>query len=119
MFQMLGWFPGVLAFTITLPTNEVFESATKDFRVSYMVDFVLLFAFDCDGFWWRWLEAIDFVTPVTTKAIHMKNVVDFQRRGQLETIVDVTDDFSDLERSKLLWSQPCRLLMYLNLLSLK
>src|SRR6201996_9258712 len=104
MFQILGWFPGVLAFTVTLPADEVLECPTKDLRVSNVVDLVFFFAVDCDGFWWRWLEAIDFVTLVTTKAIHMKDIVDFQCRGQLETIVDVTDDFSDLEWSQLLRS---------------
>ena len=48
VFQIAHRLPGVFSFTITGPSNKVLESATKELRVSYMVDFIFLFAVDCD-----------------------------------------------------------------------
>jgi hypothetical protein len=51
--KILGRFSSVFTFSVAFPTDEVFQSATKDFGVSYMVNFVLLLAVYCNRFgWW-------------------------------------------------------------------
>ena len=47
VFQIACRFPGVFSFTITSPTDKVLKSTTKEFGVSYVVDFILFFAVDC------------------------------------------------------------------------
>jgi hypothetical protein len=51
--KILGWFSSVFAFSVTFPADKVFQSVTKDFGVSDMVDLVLLLAIYCNRFgWW-------------------------------------------------------------------
>jgi hypothetical protein len=51
--KILGRFPSVFTLSVTFPVDEVFQSSTKDFRVSDMVDLVLLLTVYCNGFrWW-------------------------------------------------------------------
>ena len=58
VFQVACRFPGVFSFTIASPTDEVLKSSNKEFRVSYMVDFVLFFTVDCDWVGRRRREAV-------------------------------------------------------------
>ncbi len=53
MIQILSWFPSVLALPVTFPMNEEFKSTTKEFTISYVVNFVLFLAFDGDRIWGR------------------------------------------------------------------
>ena len=60
MLQVLFWLSGDFSFSITFPANEVFESATEKFRVSYVVHFIFLFTLNCNRVRRRQLKAIDF-----------------------------------------------------------
>jgi hypothetical protein len=55
MHEVFSRLSSILTLPITSPVNEVFESATKDFRVSNVVHFILLFAFNGDRVrrWWH------------------------------------------------------------------
>src|SRR6267378_2790935 len=67
----------VLTFPITFPTNEEFKSTTKEFTVSYVVNFVLLLAFDGDRIRGRRQEPIDFIPFIRRETINMKGVMYF------------------------------------------
>ena len=60
MLQVLFWLSGDFSFSITFPANEVFESVTEKFRVSYVVHFIFLFTLNCNRVRRRQLKAIDF-----------------------------------------------------------
>ena len=82
VFQITCRFPGVFSFTITGPTDEVLKSTTKELRVSYMVNFVLLFAVDCYWVRGRRRQAVYIVPFIRAEAIHMEYIMDFE--GQRE-----------------------------------
>src|SRR6266404_8060192 len=77
MSQILSWFPSVLTLPITFPTNEEFKSATKEFTISDVVNFVLFLAFDGDRIRGRRQEPIDFIPFIRRKMIDMKGVMYF------------------------------------------
>ena len=119
MFQIARRFPGVFSFTIASPTDKILESTTKELRVSDVVDFVLFFAVDCNWIRGRRRQAIYIVPFVRAEAIHMEYIVDFEGQWERQSVVHITDDFSDFEWTKLLRTQLRRLLVYLDLLCLK
>jgi hypothetical protein len=76
MPRILGRLPSVLSFPITCPVNEVLESMTKEFGISYVVYFILLFTIYCDWFWWGWHLPINFIPFVRAEVIHMEYIKD-------------------------------------------
>ena len=102
VLQVAHWFPGVFSFTITCPMDEILESTTKELRVSDMVYFVLFFAVDCDWVRGRQRQAVYIVPFIRAEAIHMEDIMDLEGWRKCQSVVHVTDDFSDLEWTKLL-----------------
>ena len=102
MFQIARRFPGVFSFSIASPTDKVFKSTTKEFRISDMVDFVLFLAVDCYWVRERRRQAVYIVPFVRAEAIHMENVVDLEGWRERQSVVHITDNFGDFEWTKLL-----------------
>ena len=102
VLQIARRFPGVFSFTVAGPTDEILESTTKELRVSDVVNFILFFAVDCYWIRGRWHQAIYVVPFVRAEAIHMEDVVDLEGWRERQSVVHITDDFSDLEWTKLL-----------------
>ena len=102
VFQIARRFPGVFAFTVTCPTDEVLKSATKELGVSDVVDFVLFFAVDCYWIRGRRRQAVYIVPFIKAEAIHMEDVVDLEGWRERQSIVHITYNFSDFEWTKLL-----------------
>ena len=102
VFQIARRFPGVFSFAVASPTDEVLESTTKELRISDMVDFVLLFAVDCYWVRGKRRQAVYIVPLIRAEAVHMEYVVDLEGRRKRQSVVHVTDDFSDFEWTKLL-----------------
>ena len=102
MFQIACRFPGVFTFTIACPTDKVLESTTKELRVSYVVDFIFLFAVDCDWVRRGWRQAVYIVPFIRAEAIHMEDIMDLEGQRERQSVVHITDNFSDLEWTKLL-----------------
>ena len=76
VFQIAHRFPGVFSFTIACPTDKIFESMTKELRISYMVDLILFFSVD---FYWvrgRQHQVVYVVPFIRAEAIHMEDIVD-------------------------------------------
>src|ERR1700761_7020170 len=84
-----------------------------------MVYFVLFFAVDRYRFRRYCREAVYFVPLIGAEAIHMEDIVDFEGRWEFESVVHITYDFSDFKWTQLLGAELCRLLVYLDLLSLQ
>ena len=82
--------------------DTVLKSTTKKPRVFYMVDFILFFAVDCYWVRGRRCQAIHVVPFIRAEAIHMEDVVDLEGQREHYSVVYITDDFSDLEWTKLL-----------------
>ena len=78
MFQVARRFPGVFSFTVPFPTDKVLKSTTKEFRVSYMVNFVLFFAVDSYWVRRRRRQAVYVVPFIRAEAIHMEDIVDLE-----------------------------------------
>ena len=102
VLQIARRFPGVFSFAITSPMDEVLKSTTKEFRVSYIVHFVLFFAIDC--YWIRWgrRQAVYIVPFIRAEAIHMEDIMDLVGWRERQSVVHITDDFSDFEWTELL-----------------
>src|ERR1700761_4500854 len=118
MLQIALRFPGVFSFAVPFPADEVFKSATKELRVSDMVHFILFLAIDRYRFRGCRHKAVYVVPQIGAEAIHMEDVVDFEGWWEIESVVHITYDFSDFERTQLLGAKLRRLLVYLNLLGL-
>ena len=91
VLQIARRFPSVFSFTVASPTDEVFESTTEEFGISYMVDFILFFAIDCYWIRGRWRQAIYVVPFVRAEAIHMENIMDLEGWRERQSVVHVTD----------------------------
>ena len=102
VFQIACRFPGVFSFTIAGPTDKVLESTIKELGVSYVVDFILFFAIDCYWVRRRRHQAVYIVPFIRAEAIHMKDIVDPEGWRERQSVVHITDNFSDLEWTKLL-----------------
>src|SRR6266403_1608063 len=105
MIQVLSWFPSVLTFPITFPTNKEFKSTTKEFTISDMVNFILFLALDGNRIRGRWQEPVDFVPFICRETIDVKSVMYFQSRWQGKLIINMGNDLLDLKRAKLFRSE--------------
>ena len=88
--------PRCLLLTIACPTDKILRSTTKELRISDVVDFVLFFTVDCDWIRGRWRQAVYIVPFIRAEAIHMKYIVDLEGWRERQSVVHITDDFSDL-----------------------
>ena len=67
-----------------------------------MVDFVLFLAVDCHWVRRGRRQAVNIVPFIRAEAIHMEDVMDPEGWGECQSVVHITDDFSDFEWTKLL-----------------
>ena len=102
VLQIARRLPGVFSFTIACSMDKILKSMTKELRISDMVDFVLFFAVDCDWVRGRRRQAIYIVPFIRAEAIHMEDVMDLEGWRECQSVVHITDDFSDFEWTKLL-----------------
>ena len=102
VLQIARRFPGVFSFTIACPMDEMLKSTTKELRISDVVNFVLFFAIDCYWIRGRRHQAVYIVPFVRAEAIHMEDIMDLEGRRERQSVVHITDDFSDFEWTQLL-----------------
>ena len=101
MLKVACRFPGVFSFTVASPTDKVLKSTTKEFGISDVVDFVLFFAVNGKRIRGRRHQAVYIIPFVRAEAIHMEDFVDLEGQRERQSVVHITDDFSDLEWTKL------------------
>ena len=102
MLKVACRFPGVFSFTVASPTDKVLKSTTKEFGISDVVDFVLFFAVDCYWVRGRQRQAVYIIPFIRAEVIHMEYIVDLEGWRECQSVVHITDDFSDFEWTKLL-----------------
>lgn len=76
--KVLGWFPGVSAFVVAFPTDQVLELAAVNPAVQDVVDFVLLLIVDDDGV--RWRRRGKAVVSPRCELIDVQDRVDLEER---------------------------------------
>jgi hypothetical protein len=115
--QVLDGFPGVFAFTVAFPADKVLELTAVNTTVNDRVDFVFFFTLNDYRFRRGWL--VKTVVVPWTETADMEDRIQIEVRGELETIVEVSDSFEDFVRAELLGSKLRRFLVDLDILSRK
>jgi hypothetical protein len=115
--QVPGGFPGVFAFAIAFPADKVLELMAVNTTVDDRIDLVFFFALNDYRFRRGWL--VKTVVVPWTEAADMEDGIQVEVRGELETIVEVSDPFEDFVGAELLGPELRRFLVDLDILSRK
>jgi hypothetical protein len=91
--QVFGGFPGVFAFAVAFPANKVLELMVVNTTVDDRINLVFFFALNDYRF--RRGRFVKTVVVPWTEATDMEDGIQVEVRGELKTIVEVSDPFED------------------------
>jgi hypothetical protein len=117
MCQVLGGFPGVFAFAVAFPADKVLELTAVNTTVDDGINLVFFFTLNNYRFRRGWF--VKTIVVPWTEAADMEDGIQVKVRGELETIVEVSDLFKDFIETELLGPKLRRFLVDLDILSRK
>jgi hypothetical protein len=91
--QVLGGFPGVFTFAVAFPADKVLELTAVNTTVDDRID--LVFFFTLNDYRFRRGRFVKTVVVPRTEVTDIENGIQVEVRGELETIVEVSDLFED------------------------
>jgi hypothetical protein len=117
MQQVFGGFLGVFAFAVAFPADKILELTAVNMTVDDGINFVLFFTLNDYRFRQGWL--VKTVVVLWTEATDMEDGIQIEVRGELETIVEVSDPFENFVGAELLGPELRRFLVDFDILSHK
>ena len=97
--------PAIFASSVAFPSHKEFEGFTKHACITHMVYLIFLFTFNLHWLRRWWEKPIDFVASIRRKMVDVENIMQFQDRRELKSIIYLRDNLCHLERTQLLQAE--------------